>query len=41
MHFTIPLYYFQIHLRHLLAPFPRWRPLIPLSVALLRAFHSR
>ena len=36
MHFTIPLYYFQIHLRHLLAPFPRWRPLIPLSVALLR-----
>ncbi len=36
MHFTIPLYYFQIHLRHLLAPFPFWRPLIPLSVALLR-----
>ncbi len=30
------LYYFQIHLRHLLAPFPFWRPLIPLSVALLR-----
>ena len=30
------LYYFQIHLRHLLAPFPRLRPLIPLSVALLR-----
>ena len=29
-------YYFQIHLRHLLAPFPRLRPLIPLSVALLR-----
>ena len=29
-------YYFQIHLRHLLAPFPFWRPLIPLSVALLR-----
>ena len=27
-------YYFQIHLRHLLAPFPFWRPLIPLSVAL-------
>ncbi|MEI3425923.1 MAG: hypothetical protein V8R10_04755 [Christensenellales bacterium] len=25
-----------IHLRHLLAPFPFWRPLIPLSVALLR-----
>ena len=36
MHFTIPLYYFQIHLRHLLAPLPRWRPRIPLSVALLR-----
>ena len=30
------LYYFQIHLRHLLAPFPFWRPFIPLSVALLR-----
>ena len=30
------LYYFQIQLRHLLAPFPFWRPLIPLSVALLR-----
>ena len=30
------LYYFQIHLRHLLASFPFWRPLIPLSVALLR-----
>jgi len=30
------LYYFQIHLHHLLAPFPFWRPLIPLSVALLR-----
>ena len=30
------LYYFQIHLRHLLAPFPFWHPLIPLSVALLR-----
>ena len=30
------LYYFQIHLCHLLAPFPFWRPLIPLSVALLR-----
>ena len=30
------LYDFQIHLRHLLAPFPFWRPLIPLSVALLR-----
>ena len=29
-------YYFQIQLRHLLAPFPFWRPLIPLSVALLR-----
>jgi hypothetical protein len=28
--------YFQIHLRHLLAPFPFWRPFIPLSVALLR-----
>ena len=27
---------FQIHLRHLLAPFPFWRPFIPLSVALLR-----
>ena len=32
----ISLYYFRIHLRHLLAPFPFWRPLIPLSVALLR-----
>ena len=30
------LYYFRIHLNHLLAPFPFWRPLIPLSVALLR-----
>jgi hypothetical protein len=30
------LYYFQIQLRQLLAPFPFWRPLIPLSVALLR-----
>ena len=30
------LYYFQIQLHHLLAPFPFWRPLIPLSVALLR-----
>jgi len=30
------LYYFQIHLHHLLAPFPFWRPFIPLSVALLR-----
>jgi hypothetical protein len=29
-------YDFQIHLRHLLALFPFWRPLIPLSVALLR-----
>jgi hypothetical protein len=29
-------YYFQIQLHHLLAPFPFWRPLIPLSVALLR-----
>jgi len=32
-------YYFQIHLRHLLAPFSFWRPLIPLSVALLRFIH--
>ena len=32
----IALYYFQIQLHHLLAPFPFWRPLIPLSVALLR-----
>ena len=32
----LALYYFRIHLRHLLAPFPLWRPLIPLSVALLR-----
>ena len=30
------LYSFRIHLSHLLAPFPLWRPLIPLSVALLR-----
>ena len=30
------LYYFQIHLRHLLAPFPLCRPVVPLSVALLR-----
>ena len=30
------LYYFQIHLRHLLAPFPFWRPVVPFSVALLR-----
>ena len=30
------LYYFQIRLRHLLAPFSFCRPLIPLSVALLR-----
>ena len=29
-------YYFQIRLCYLLAPFPRCRPLIPLSVALLR-----
>ena len=29
-------YYFQIHLRHLLAPFPFWRPVVPFSVALLR-----
>ena len=27
---------FQIHLRHLLAPFPLWRPVVPFSVALLR-----
>jgi len=27
---------FQIHLRHLLAPFPHWRPVVPFSVALLR-----
>ena len=32
---------FQLHLRHLLAPFPFWRPVVPFSVALLRAFHSR
>ena len=36
MTLLVALYYFQIHLRHLLAPFPRLRPLIPLSVALLR-----
>ena len=30
------LYYFQLHLRHLLAPFPFWRPVVPFSVALLR-----
>ncbi len=30
------LYYFQIQLRHLLAPFSFWRPLTPFSVALLR-----
>ena len=30
------LYYFQIHLHHLLAPFSFWRPVVPLSVALLR-----
>ncbi|HJH68965.1 MAG TPA: hypothetical protein OGM06_12350 [Clostridiales bacterium] len=29
-------YYFQIHLRHLLAPFPFWHPVVPFSVALLR-----
>ena len=30
------LYYSQIQLAHLLAPFPFWRPVIPLNVALLR-----
>jgi len=30
------LYYFQIHLHHLLTPFSFWRPVVPLSVALLR-----
>ena len=32
----VDLYYSQIQLTHLLAPFPFWRPLIPLTVALLR-----
>ena len=30
------LYYSQIQLTHLLAPFPLWRPLIPFNVAPLR-----
>ena len=30
------LYYFQIHLHHLLTPFSFWRPVVPLSEALLR-----
>ena len=30
------IYYSQIQLTHLLAPFPFWRPLILLDVALLR-----